>query len=572
MKYLVGLARIIVGFLFILSGLIKLNDPVGFAFKLQDYFAPDVLNLEFLMPMALPLALIIVITEVLLGVALLVGYMKRLTLWMLLLMIVFFTFLTFYSAYFNKVTDCGCFGDAIPLTPWESFYKDVILLVLILILFVGRKYIKPFFVGGVRSMLILLSLVLCLGVGYYVLQHLPIIDFRPYKIGANIKEGMEIPDDAPQAVFEYRWKFDVDGNEEIVVTTGDYPEVDGEFIDVETKKIKDGYTLPIHDFSIERDGTDYTDYYLNKENLIFIVAYSMSETEHQGYAAIKKITDEALEKGYDVIGVSASSDEVTGRIVKDHNLNFNFYFCDETTLKTIVRSNPGILKLNKGTVMQKYHWNDAHKMKLEPVEKNKEEFETDDVQHISLELEAIDKKNEKFSQLIQSLDLEERIALGKEIGLTESEAAGDLSSIQEEMDSTHMAFIEEVFKTRGYPGKSMVGENLSLVAWKVLQQNPEKIELYLDLIRDAGSNGEIPRVNVATMEDQYLMYQNKPQIYGTQGMVKNNGDAFIWPIEDAENVNQRRTEAGFEQTVEEYAKTVFGDDFEYEILTMEDVN
>src|SRR5690554_379231 len=112
MKYLVGIARIIVGFLFVISGLIKLNDPVGFAFKLQDYFAPEVLNLEFLMPYALPLALLLVIVEVLVGVALLIGYFKRLTLWLLLLMIVFFTFLTFYSAYFNKVTDCGCFGDA----------------------------------------------------------------------------------------------------------------------------------------------------------------------------------------------------------------------------------------------------------------------------------------------------------------------------------------------------------------------------------------------------------------------------------------------------------------------------
>ncbi len=125
MKYLVGIARLIVGFLFVISGLIKLNDPVGFAFKLQDYFAPEVLNLEFLMPYALPLAMLLVIVEVLVGVALLIGYFKRLTLWLLLLMIVFFTFLTFYSAYFNKVTDCGCFGDAVTLTNWETFGKNV---------------------------------------------------------------------------------------------------------------------------------------------------------------------------------------------------------------------------------------------------------------------------------------------------------------------------------------------------------------------------------------------------------------------------------------------------------------
>src|SRR5690554_7501468 len=110
------------------------------------------------MPYALPLALLLVIVEVLVGVALLIGYFKRLTLWLLLLMIVFFTFLTFYSAYFNKVTDCGCFGDAIPLTPWESFYKDVVLLVLIIILFVGSKYIRPLFTRSIRSIIVLFSL------------------------------------------------------------------------------------------------------------------------------------------------------------------------------------------------------------------------------------------------------------------------------------------------------------------------------------------------------------------------------------------------------------------------------
>ena len=135
MKILVGISRIVVGILFIFSGLIKLNDPIGFSFKLQDYFAPGVLDLEFLIPYSLLLAIFIVIFEVLLGVMLLVGYLRKFTVWSLLLMIVFFTFLTFYSAYFNKVTDCGCFGDAIKLTPWESFTKDVILLVFILILF-----------------------------------------------------------------------------------------------------------------------------------------------------------------------------------------------------------------------------------------------------------------------------------------------------------------------------------------------------------------------------------------------------------------------------------------------------
>ena len=145
MKYLVGFCRIFVGVLFIISGLIKLNDPLGFSFKLEEYFSQGVLDLPVFMPYALTLAIIVVTIEVLLGVMLLLGFWPKTTVWSLLGMIVFFTFLTWYSAYYNKVTDCGCFGDAVKLTPWESFTKDVVLLVLILVLLFGIRYIKPFF-------------------------------------------------------------------------------------------------------------------------------------------------------------------------------------------------------------------------------------------------------------------------------------------------------------------------------------------------------------------------------------------------------------------------------------------
>ena len=135
MKYLTHLLRLFLGITFIISGMIKLNDPMGFSFKLEDYFAPNVLGLPFLIPFALIFAIFVCIVEVVLGVMLLVGYQKKLTLWSLLAMLIFFGFLTFYSAYFNKVTDCGCFGDAIKFTPWQSFAKDIVLLVAALIIF-----------------------------------------------------------------------------------------------------------------------------------------------------------------------------------------------------------------------------------------------------------------------------------------------------------------------------------------------------------------------------------------------------------------------------------------------------
>lgn len=567
MKYLVGIARTIVGVLFIFSGLIKLNDPVGFSFKLKDYFAPEVLDLTFLVPYALLIAIFLVILEVLLGVFLLLGYLKRFTLWALLLMIVFFTFLTFYSAYFNKVTDCGCFGDAIPLTPWESFSKDVVLLVLILILVFGRKYIQPFFTRNIRSILVFASFVVCLAITYYVLQHLPIIDFRPYKIGANIKEGMTVPEDAPQPIFEYKWKFNVNGEEKTITTHGDYPKVDGEFIDVDTKMIQEGYTPPIHDFTMERDGEDFTSHFLDEENLVVIIAYSLGNTEKDGYIPIKRVTDKALRNGYNVIGLSASSQNTTEALVEEYNLNFKFYFCDETTLKTIVRSNPGILELDRGTIKQKLHWNDAEDLKLPPVENARPQLDLS----MKRRLDSIAIMDQKYRRLMHEESLEARAELGKQMGMSEAEYSGDLWKMQAVIDSVNFIYVEEIFNSKGYPGKTLVGEPTNTVAWNVLQHNPERIGQYLPLIKDAGQKGELPFRLVAMMEDRYLMNENKPQLYGTQGRME--GDRkFIWPIENPETVNERRAEAGFDSTIEEYAKQLFGEGFQYEPLTMEQIN
>ncbi|MDO6519798.1 BT_3928 family protein [Zobellia uliginosa] len=365
MKYIVGLSRILVGVLFIISGFIKLNDPVGFSFKLEEYFSQGVLDLPFFEPHALAISIFVVIFEVLLGVMLLVGFRVRFTVWSLLLMIVGFTFLTFYSAYFNKVTDCGCFGDAIKLTPWESFTKDIVLLVLIVVLFVGRKYIKPIFGANTLRVVTLTSVVICGLYCNYVLNHLPVVDFRPYKIGANIVEGMTVPEDAPKAIYDYAWRFKVNGEDKVIVTQGDYPQVDGDFVDVETTEVQAGYEPPIHDFTIEQAGVNYADSLLQEPKLVMVIAYDLKKTNEDMYSEVKKVTDKAIKKGYHVIGMSASNDQQTGKLAKDHKLNFEFYFTDETALKTIVRSNPAVLVVNKGTIEQKVHYNDLDELVFE---------------------------------------------------------------------------------------------------------------------------------------------------------------------------------------------------------------
>ena len=355
MKLLTTFFRYFVGSLFIFSGLIKLNDPVGFSFKLEEYFGPTVFDIDFLIPTVLPMAIFIVIVEVVLGVFLIIGYKKNLTIWSLLLMIIFFTFLTWYSAYFNKVTDCGCFGDAIKLTPWESFTKDVVLLVMIAFLYFKKNLIKPLLKPPIENYVIIFSLISCVLITYRVLNHLPILDFRAYKIGDNIIENMLVPDDAPKDIYEYNWEF-MDGNEKkTIITNGEYPDVSWDFVKVETKLIEKGYEPLIYDFTIEVNNNDLTFEILNEEKLVIYISYNLEKFSKSSIQKMIDSSEKARELGYKVIGLTASSVEERNLFLKTNNLFFDFYTCDETALKTIVRSNPGAIVLNKGMVTDKKH-------------------------------------------------------------------------------------------------------------------------------------------------------------------------------------------------------------------------
>jgi len=379
MKAIVNISRILVGVLFIFSGFIKLNDPLGFSYKLQEYFSPDVLNIPFLEPYALLISVFVVVFEVVLGVFLLIGYKPKFTMWSLLLMIVFFTFLTFYAAYFEKVKDCGCFGDFLKLKPWESFGKDVVLLFFIIILFSGIKYIKPLFSKFPTTIFALLGFIFSLWFGYHVLMHLPVIDFRAYAIGKNIQQGMLVPEDSPKAIQEYSWKFNVNGTDKVFKTNGSYPSVKGDFISVETKVVQEGYTPPIVDFSIESEDEDLTTHFLKQENLIIIVSYSLESIEQAGALKLKALQDKARKNNYQIIGLTASGEEAKNRINEAYNIDFTWYLCDEKALKTVVRANPGILELDRGLVQQKVHWNDIEDLMLSKVAKKMEPKKAEDI-------------------------------------------------------------------------------------------------------------------------------------------------------------------------------------------------
>lgn len=358
-------SRIFVGLLFIISGLIKLNDPVGFSYKLDEYFSEPVFNMPFLVPLTLGLALFLVIVEVVLGVMLLIGYKSKFTIWSLLLMISFFTFLTFYSAYFDVVKDCGCFGDALHLTPWQSFTKDIVLLFFILILFINRNLVKPLFQNPVQNIIAYTSIILCMFMAVWVLNHLPLIDFRPYKVGTNIEKGMEIPEGAPKSVVEMIFIYNVNGvNKEF--TEKDLMSIPegATFVDRKDKVITEGYVPPIHDFTMVKEDSDYKEELLQEPKLLMFVTYDLATAEEGGMLQLEKLSQEAKAKGYKVIGMTASSPTEIAKAQKKYGLTFDFYFCDATTLKTIERANPSIVVLEKGTIKQKVHYNDIKKLKL----------------------------------------------------------------------------------------------------------------------------------------------------------------------------------------------------------------
>ena len=320
MKLLVQIARIIVGALFIFSGFVKLVDPIGSQYKFEEYFSEGVLNLEFLIPYALPFAIFLIIAEIVLGVALLVGWRAKLTVNSLKIMILFFLFLTWYSAYYNKVTDCGCFGDAIKLTPWETFTKDVILTILIFFIGAKIRFIKPVLPKANPGLIVIVSLIISSFITYHVLNHLPIIDFRAYAIGKNIPEGMEYKND--------------------------------------------GKIPPIHDFMLEDSQNDLAPQIVKMDKVMLIIMSSLDKSDFEAFPEIKIKADEALQKGYKVYGVSASFSDIIQLTKKEYQLPFEILFCDETTLKTMIRSNPGIMILNKGTIVEKKNWRDIDAIKL----------------------------------------------------------------------------------------------------------------------------------------------------------------------------------------------------------------
>jgi len=459
MKVLRNFSRLFVGIVFVFSGFVKVIDPLGSAYKFADYFTA--LNLEFLSGAALFFAIFMSVAELCIGIALIFNLVPKLASWGVLAFMAFFTPLTLWLAVANPVSDCGCFGDALILTNWQTFYKNLIILAFVVVIFIFRKKYKPpfndFFQWTLGFVFAFASVILSV----YCLRHLPIIDFRPYHIGANIPEGMTVPEDQKENIDVYESVFIYEKNgEKKEFKVENLPDSTWKFVDAKHTLLKEGYKPPIHDFTIEpgflpgispepiepiyinlydaefiyskgKDtvtytvdmlpdntwklesvisdpeldlslinlvylapdgsevtfgideipdaeyvfldavydtgeeiveipyGEDITQTVLADENYyFFLVMLHVKDANPKYIEKINKIAEFCKSKGYNFYCLTASNVEEISAFAKEYKPAFNFYNTDPITLKTVIRSNPGLLLLKHGTVLNKWSCRD----------------------------------------------------------------------------------------------------------------------------------------------------------------------------------------------------------------------
>ena len=346
-------SRYISGLVFIFSGLVKGIDPLGSMYKFIDYFTA--FNMDALGPLAYVLGIILCTSEFIIGFAIVTGIRMRIASWGLLLFMIGFTPLTLILAISNPVADCGCFGDAIHLTNWQTFYKNIVILVFAIIVFINRKSYR------VISKPVTEWLVIAVMTGLFVLftgynrKHLPVVDFRPYKIGTDIHEDMRIPEGAPADQFETTLIYEKNG-EEKEFTLENYPADDTTwtFVDSETKLVKKGYTPPIHDFSLSTpDGQDLTDIVLSEPGYnLLMLSLKLSEADQDQVREGITRGMECMQEGIGFYLLTSSVPE--GGLYE----NINVLLVDETTMKTIIRSNPGYLAIKEGVITGKWAGSD----------------------------------------------------------------------------------------------------------------------------------------------------------------------------------------------------------------------
>ncbi len=360
-QILILVFQILLGATFIFSGFVKAVDPIGYSIKIQEYLVA--LGLDFLSPLSLLAAVGITAFEFLLGINMLLGMHVRTTYILTLIFMGIMTPLTLWLALSNPVKDCGCFGEALVISNWETFWKNIILSAMAIFVFVFRKDVKSPYSDKTQWLTSFASIIFIVGISVFGYSHLPLLDFRPYKIGTNIPEAMKLPEGAPQDEYESIYIYEKDGVQQEFKQLSEAPVGDSTWVFVDAKHtlVKKGDEAPIHDFSIVEVNTDddITHDILASDQYVFLlISENLQEANIDHIDGINDIYDYCKENNYGFYCLTSSTPEQITRWSNFTGAEYPFCKTDETTLKTIIRSNPGLMLIKDGTVYDKWHFND----------------------------------------------------------------------------------------------------------------------------------------------------------------------------------------------------------------------
>ena len=358
---LLVIVRLFLGCVFVFSGFVKAIDPLGSTYKFEDYFHAFGGFFESLTFIAFPAAIFLSTLELLIGLNLIFKIQIKRTSWMALLFMMVMTPLTLYIALKNPVTDCGCFGDALILSNWATFYKNLVLILLVILILIFKKRIRPLLIPRIEWMAVSFFVVIAFSLSVYCYRHLPIIDFRPYKIGVHIPDAMKVPENAVLDKYQTTFIYEKNGLQK-EFTLENYPKGDStwKFVDQKTVLLSQGYKASIHDFSIvNAKYEDITeDVLYNEGKTYLLVMYDIAKTSEEGAKKAEEIYKQSLLDGTKFYALTASPDADIHEFVVKTGVTFPFCKTDPITLKTIIRANPGLVLIKNGTIKGKWNWRD----------------------------------------------------------------------------------------------------------------------------------------------------------------------------------------------------------------------
>ena len=366
MKTLLTIARVIVGVLFIFSGLVKANDPLGLSYKMQEFF--EVWGWNFFNDFTLSFSTLMIAFEIIAGVAVLLGWRMKLFSWLLLLLIIFFTFLTGYAVLSGKIRTCGCFGDCIPLTAVQSFTKDLILTALIVFIFIFRNQVQPVFSAKASSRILVATVLFSFALQGYVFKHLPIVDCLPYKLGKNIQQQMKVPPGAVPDSSVITFVYNKQGKQ-VEFTADKFPEDFDDslyhFVRRYDKLIREGNAQPaIKDFVLTSlDGTDSTQAILNQKGtmlFLFVKDDMNSNYDRKENQQLREIAAYAKTKNMPLYLIT-NTREAMAEFASATKDSVTTFLCDAVAIKTAARANPTLYLLKDAVIQGKWAYADFGK-------------------------------------------------------------------------------------------------------------------------------------------------------------------------------------------------------------------